>query len=634
MRLSNKQRQLLYFALLLVGLVVLPLHLITMQTPQWQTVFHRWLHFPLLGVYTLIVLLLSRATLTRSTLRRLPSGRAYIGIALLLFLHWVLPPLASAHPVLLLTQLWVSAALGVMLAESIPSNIAEPDPADMSVSRAWRFFFAAYILIAVILCVLLVSRVPRMMSFDEPAEISFAYSLVHSGKFIWPFYSLSERPEFASFTWGVDFIAGQFMQIVGFGAPQFRLFYLLIAWTALIPLYHIARLLHSQTAGVMATALGLPIIALSLYARASTVTFVCAAFALWALCQFALTSRDDNRAQFISAAIVGFLVCFGYEGHPYTLRYAVSFGLAIFAISVSRGRVISAFSWKVLAPVTGVIVGGLLYVPIFYFLHWRPVINLNSDLMTTLRDVYVSGQNYTSSTPLERMWSENNEQLSIFARDQLPIFLLTITVGLSVIMRPVWRSRLLLIVWIGAALVGVVMLAHANYHYHLFGVPFLVPLLAIVIGSMKRPVLYLTLALVITWGWIFSVDRTPDRYREVLPIAQQINQLLPADVEIIGVEPLYWGMLERTFNYRNTTDICDLNAVTAEKRPNVMLLAWPSALMGDPCAPVNFWIASAWKMQPVICFENVAGETVYILVDETVRVPSRPDLACPPLPTT
>jgi hypothetical protein len=503
--------------------------------------------------------LLSRTGIFPEIRLHLPSTPAFgyltIGGSLAgLFLVWILLRPSGAHlPAIAVFRLYIVALMvAVVLLLLRVSRLFDLPVPDRWIPRI-PILLAA---ITVGLTLLYLGRAPRSLPYDEAYITYRAVSWFAAGEPRAPMVPYLERP-FLAMTPASFLGLGVWLDAVGVSLEMGRLFFLIVGWLGVPFIYVTARRLYGRTAGLFAVAFASIVMLEHNYIRPD---FLIPTAVSIALCCF-MRARDTNK-QWLHF-IAGFVLALSVEGHPYGVRFAISFGL-IYAIDHARA-VWKARRWQWNAPLLLFAAGGLAYLIIYLVVHvviWGQI-DLGA-AFSTLETWYRMEANLGGAVGrrplLEKAITLGGEWLTRYPGAH-PVEAALALFGIVAAARR-WLSpdTLLLTTFLPSLAIFFLMMAHDNPYYWIHNLPFIAILggafLAEICGTLAQNAKLniasaagLGALVVLLVSNLFVVSRygqtSADR---LIEIGKEINQVLPSEVRrVSGWQIYYFGLFEREF---------------------------------------------------------------------------------------
>ncbi len=408
-----------------------------------------------------------------------------------------------------------------------------------------RAGFLPAVLLAGLVSVVIIAFIgyyPPSRYIDEPMEVSWGQTAYQTGHLneigIFEFYNK------ADWSYGslLHYPLGLWMELVGVGLLQARLFYLVVGLTCSIFIFSVAQQLYDNTAALVPVALIPFLVIAHNWVRPDVFVALSVSAGLY----FFYSARTDGGLWRYFAA--GLSLALAVEGHIYGLRYALAFGLFLtgeYIWLIFRRR-----QWQWNAGFWLFVAGGLTYGVIFFAL--RVFLASESFSLETALNVYTSVEQRSGySSFIERSIAQLGQYWRAYWSSH-PLEVTLIAFGLGAAL---WsKNRLqqqLAVIYLISWLVFALLLTHQNPFYWVHNLPFITLLTGGLIHRMRQKLrhtysfadmfaLHVLLALAVANLFVLANHR--QHADELIAIAHEINDLIPADATVMGYETYYLGM--------------------------------------------------------------------------------------------
>ncbi len=399
-----------------------------------------------------------------------------------------------------------------------------------------------------ILAALYIGKIPAIAYFDESVEMNLGLSMVRTGSFHSSIFPMLPPPTIIAVYHATLFhwLAGVWMELVGIGLTQVRLFFLIGMWISVPFVYLTSRRLYGNQAGIAAATIAALVPLTHDYIRPDAFVATMTAVALYLF----FLAREHNKLW--QHYLTGLTIALAIEGHPYGVSLAVGLGLIYlfqYVHLVGHSR-----RWQWNPAFWCFVLGGATYVVIFYLIYRAPMFSMASG---ELAQMVYEGQLFDKdSTFLSRIAL----QTVLFYRDYLLENPLEVLLGVAAIIAALWRSKtqdqLLVVFWLLSLLVLSAIMVHKNPYYWIYNLPFLAILggaFLMQVGKVevlsKRSLTLgawtttLSVIVLFTTNAIITGNRTlrEDRLYKIL---REIHHLLPPDVTVHSWPGYFVGLPE------------------------------------------------------------------------------------------
>lgn len=539
----------------LVVLVVMLLHesdggaVFGRYTPRYAVLLGLMLFFV---VCSDIVLLLVHT----NRLRRLAVGAAWRaqhigGISAVLIVavaaFWLLAPISDSEAGMLF-RFYVAAGLLLLLL----ALLYEANAQHQIVAERWaRWFFAGLLVAAVGAALIYVGQVPGSRYFDEAWLTAWGQGLASPHLPTDPMVPARDELRTAVTSSLTRYGLGHWINLLGVGFNQARLYSLFLAWLGLPFIYQVARQLYGRTAAWSAVVFGVLFALHHSYVYPSG--WVATATAIGLYLYFSSRPNQPARGRALRHFLSGVVVASALEGHPYGIMSAFGLG-AMYAVDfvagLRRRQWDYALVWYVL--------GGLGYAVVW--LAFRMIVSEGALTFSNITSALQ--QSYGQQVELGKETSRLQHNLALYAEylTSFPLEFALLLVGTAfAVWRAIWHKseadrRLLLIMGV-SLLAFAALLAKYNVYYWIFYLPFVTLLAGALIRHISPPSLavnraQLTLVLalfVLVLAFTASIASNQN-VDDMIDLGYAIDAVLPEDItHVNGWDIYYYGLHQRGF---------------------------------------------------------------------------------------
>lgn len=628
-KLQNKQ---FYFWTLVGGSLNVLLIAMLQTSTIWQPAQYVWTYLPLLvlcGICTLLsaFLWLRPSAILNVKQNLTPVTAVIVTVSAMVILGFVwscLPPLTS-EVILSVPQLYLTGLITVLLTQIISFPVA----------GQWRILFPiALIIVGVVTALLLSGRVPHLVDYDEPGEINLSISLVDPPGFRWGLYPHMSAAEVSLSYSFLNVLAGLWLKALGIGIAQGRLFFLSLTWISVPFIFLTARRLFGFGAGIAAAIIAVFIPLTDIFIRPDGWVATTTSVALY----FYFVSRSSPpilaRLHIVSDFLVGLAVGLGLEGHPYAVRFILVFTALYFIEYIQAWRT-THHLWH--RPFYLFILGGLVSGAIYLYLHVGLSGTYLFDIPKMYSGIYSTQRSYSIRQNFwEHLILDNFVILQIYVKVHLGEVLL-LMIGLWWAIRvPQIQAWRLLGIWSSSVVIGLLLLAHPNYYYIIYNLPFI----AILVGGAIQGIrtkstvkadfyVKVTVTIVMLLGTAFTLLRKEDPAIKEYALGKTIESMFPASMSIIGPQVYYLSMIDRPRFY--ATEIINhpdlMNSIGRQFALVVRVDSSPDAEFDLDTIMVSTYLMNT-KLERVYCLPKEGTKSVEIYMPERPTEITRPDLLC------
>ncbi|PJF39462.1 MAG: hypothetical protein CUN54_08665, partial [Phototrophicales bacterium] len=412
------------------------------------------------------------------------------------------------------------------------------------------FIMTGSVLVVVLLVVQYHGRVPQLSPYDEPFQLNLVYN-VYKTRTLFSNLNPTLSPArllLASYSLVRPF-AGLWLDVVGNGFIELRLFYLLLAWAGVPFIYRVAQMQYGRIAAIIAAGVALVLPLHHNYARPDA--FVMTMLSVGLYLYFTNHEHASPRRYYLT----GVVLALGMEGHPsYGIRFAAAFGVIYLWHYFQTVR--STRQWNNDRRIFYYTAGVLTYL-LIYFVSRTLIItggNLNiNETIDSLREVYmVNTLGDEKPFSVIRRFEINIElYVQYFKYHPLEVFALVMVSSVAIIRRHKTDVILLALVSL-AALYMLLTLAHTNSYIGNYYAIHTIPLLALLTGATlawaadvldtsEPSVSYVALLIVGAMLGVLVADtvdfadrRIDTNHTELIAIGDSVLSMLPDDVMVAG----------------------------------------------------------------------------------------------------
>ncbi|RMF77707.1 MAG: hypothetical protein D6737_16915 [Chloroflexi bacterium] len=511
--------------------------------------------------------------------------------------YWYLRP-AARQPANELFQIYI---LGLLFAGML-WLLMQTGAAQQTLSSRWQLGLVVLAIAApLLLTYLYIGDIPPLSLYDEPFEVSFSQSLVENRDFVNPLvpYRESANLLFSSFTFPRP-IAGVWMGLFGPGFTQLRVFYLLVGLIGVPFVYATAHRLYGRLAAIASVFLAMILLLHHNYARPDI--FVATAVAVGLYLYF--SARDEGTP--FKHYIVGLMLALAAEGHnAYGPRFMIGIGLIYLWAYIRTVRRTRRLTADVSVYYFGL---GVVTYLVFYIISRTLMLSPGSfdvgSMLETMRETYTrESRGSTALFSLDRV-QLNLDHFAQYVRFH-PLESISVT---FLTLLALWRRRsadvIIALVFIVSWVVMFFTLAHVNIligsYYFVHAMPLIALLLAGMIAQINgdfsteatRQTITLAgfaatlalIAIVVADTADFAHHRTRDNLAQLLPVGEQVADIVPDDVPIAGA-PMYYLMMP---DRRNFVANATINNTTPDewRAGTGRIEAWSRIGVGPPQAVI------------------------------------------------
>jgi len=537
-----------------------------------------------------------------------------------LLLIWLAFPSNRNDSVLILARLYCVAVIGSLAWLTQYFSRTHNLTISIRFSRNLCWFL---ILLTLLLVCLFLGRVPHILFADEAPEINLSWSMFTTRSFYWGMYPEMPPKTIALIHSGLNPLTGYWMSLTGVGLEQARLFTLILGTLSLPFIYLTARRLYNGLAAWIAVAVGALILLPHNYARPDLFVVTMTAAAMY----FFVTARDSKSL--VRHYLVGLLVAFGMEAHPYAIRFVIAFGLIYLVEYIQLLRTSGRWEWN--AAFWCFVLGGLSYG--LFYLTTHVLVSGQSFSLADYSAIY-AGQTQspymTAGSRLSRMLNENSKFFGWYFRLHLPEATLWLLMPVIALRRRKPADKLILAIFLPSMIIGVLLLAHLSFYYWVYNMPFI----AILTGAwlarigqhvepaalQTRPTLTLSgvLGLTIVSGLLATHIVVTGMQRsataQFIEIGRQINSLIPKEASVVGSPIYYLGMTDRPFVSLETYYY--VPNPSEKKTPDALILTLGDGDMNDPMVMSASSYVQQSPLRKAYCFYTDGGNEVWLFLRE------------------
>lgn len=539
---------------------------------------------------------------------------------------WIFMPGATFLPAIALFRIYI-----VMLASGIALFYLYQTQEHQTAltPRTWHFLLIVGIVLAFILTVMFIGRVPESRYYDEPLVANYAWSCAEDG--IMGVQMLPPRDlAYLKIAAPLSFcIPGFLMKWFGSNLAVARSFGIISLWLAAPFVYFTAKRLYGSGSAVIATLVMLFFALLHNYLRGDSYVALALSIALYAYIR-----AKDKPALWLHF-IVGFFLATIIEGHQLGVRFIPIFILLY--LWQYLGIIREQKRFILYAPFFAFAIGGLSYLPIFYFIHI--ILWAKTDLPGAIDLVHFAYNEQLTVGGNVNFWQRIAGNLkhwfSLYGVGH-PSEVMLLVVGLiSAIWRKQSSDRLLLFIFVLSFIIYIYIAPKSTDYYWVHHLPVVALLTAgfsqSLIQDKKTRLVAIFPVLVLIFFFtsqMMLASRRSQSADRVMEISFDIDDNLPPELDVItGHQVYFWGLSGRTFYDSNTYSKLSIPEASEEFNINPpQAVVWTIGLDEHPTIRVHI---EEQAMIPVRCYTSnfFGGQTIlYVLPEFSETIPEQ---SCP-----
>ncbi|MGB7342168.1 MAG: glycosyltransferase family 39 protein [Phototrophicaceae bacterium] len=511
----------------------------------------------------LLTILLASISVVLSSQHKLPNYTHYltypiqgfivIGSSIFIPLFWLFLPIATGQPAIGLFRVYIVMLVivfTIFLLWRSQNQISLP-------TIMWSIILLIGIILAIILTIRYIGKVPATLYFDEPLVANYAWTCVHRGVIGVEMLPPRDTAYLVLAAPIAYCIPGFFMQVFGTSLTIARIFGILIIWIATPFVYFTAKRLYGKGAAIIA-ALVMLLFALSHNHLRSDpyVTFVLA------VTLYGYIRAREDRSIWLHL-MIGFVLATVIEGHQLGIRFIPIFTLFYIWDYIQVIRQDKRWVWY--RPFFAYAIGGLIYAVIFYLIHivWWAQTDMSGaiDLINFAYDEQlIVGGNVS-------FWQRiYNNIFGWFVPYIIyhPVEILLLTIG---IMGAIWRNqkndRFLLLFFGFSWVLYIYITPKPTPYYWVHHLPLVALFSGGVIHALTNPdqpkriplQAIISILMIFIFYTVHIIDRSQitQNADRVMSISFDIDANLPNDIQVItGHQVYFYGLANRDFYDSNT----------------------------------------------------------------------------------